>query len=139
MGTLSGDGYYQELDEARADWGLDRDGINLDAPKQKVRQRIEATTRHEKYDEIEKQLIAEGLRIGSKKYRRRFCKLRHRFHDERAASFPADKLEWEKSGPPKTEVFVKCKNCGGGFVAKKADRKRGWAKYCSKSCKAQAQ
>ena len=30
----------------------------------------------------------------------------------------------------------KCKCCGEPFVARTADRKRGWAKFCSKSCKA---
>jgi len=33
----------------------------------------------------------------------------------------------------------KCKCCGGLFTAKLADRKRGWARYCSKSCKAKKQ
>jgi hypothetical protein len=39
---------------------------------------------------------------------------------------------------PKHMVKVKCKNCGNPFYAKTADRKRGWGKFCSKSCKAQA-
>jgi hypothetical protein len=30
----------------------------------------------------------------------------------------------------------KCKRCGDPFVARTADRKRGWARFCSKSCKA---
>ena len=30
----------------------------------------------------------------------------------------------------------KCKNCGDPFTARTADRKRGWARFCSKSCKA---
>lgn len=36
---------------------------------------------------------------------------------------------------------VKCKNqrCGDEFEARVADVKRGWGKYCSKSCKAQHQ
>lgn len=32
-----------------------------------------------------------------------------------------------------------CKNCRAAFQAKSADVKRGWAKYCSKSCKAKHQ
>jgi hypothetical protein len=32
-------------------------------------------------------------------------------------------------------VSVKCK-CGDIFQARKADRDRGWGRYCSKSCKA---
>ena len=30
----------------------------------------------------------------------------------------------------------KCLCCGNPFPAREADRKRGWARYCSKSCKA---
>lgn len=33
-------------------------------------------------------------------------------------------------------VEVKCKRCKEPFMARVADRKRGWGKYCSKSCKA---
>jgi hypothetical protein len=33
-------------------------------------------------------------------------------------------------------VVVKCKRCGDPFTARVADRKRGWGKFCSKSCKA---
>lgn len=29
-----------------------------------------------------------------------------------------------------------CKTCNDPFKARKADRDRGWARYCSKSCKA---
>lgn len=29
-----------------------------------------------------------------------------------------------------------CKSCGKQFVARVADAKRGWARFCSKSCKA---
>lgn len=35
--------------------------------------------------------------------------------------------------------IYKCKNCGDPFSAREADRKRGWARYCSKSCKAKLQ
>jgi endogenous inhibitor of DNA gyrase (YacG/DUF329 family) len=30
----------------------------------------------------------------------------------------------------------KCASCGDPFLAREADRKRGWARFCSKSCKA---
>ena len=36
-------------------------------------------------------------------------------------------------------VEVKCNRCKSMFTARVADRKRGWAKYCSKSCKAKEQ
>ena len=33
----------------------------------------------------------------------------------------------------------KCVNCKDPFTARTADRKRGWARFCSKSCKAKKQ
>lgn len=33
-------------------------------------------------------------------------------------------------------VEVKCQRCKTPFMARVADRKRGWGKFCSKSCKA---
>lgn len=38
-----------------------------------------------------------------------------------------------------SKVTVRCKRCREEFVARVADRKRGWAVFCSKSCKAIAQ
>ena len=35
-----------------------------------------------------------------------------------------------------SKVECICKECNGKFIARVADRKRGWAKFCSKSCKA---
>lgn len=37
------------------------------------------------------------------------------------------------------KTTVKCKNCKTEFEARVADRKRGWARFCSKSCKAKKQ
>lgn len=37
------------------------------------------------------------------------------------------------------KVKVKCANCDEEFLAKVADRKRGWGRFCSKSCKASKQ
>ncbi len=34
-----------------------------------------------------------------------------------------------------SEIEVKCKQCNKKFEARVADRKRGWAIFCSKSCK----
>jgi DNA replicative helicase MCM subunit Mcm2 (Cdc46/Mcm family) len=36
-------------------------------------------------------------------------------------------------------VTVNCKHCRDPFTARVADRKRGWARFCSKSCKAKHQ
>lgn len=32
-----------------------------------------------------------------------------------------------------------CVQCDKGFIARVADRNRGWARFCSKSCKAKRQ
>ena len=37
------------------------------------------------------------------------------------------------------QVKRKCKCCGTEFMARSADVKRGWARFCSKSCKAREQ
>lgn len=34
------------------------------------------------------------------------------------------------------KIVVKCARCGDPFMARVADRKRGWGRFCSKSCKA---
>lgn len=36
-------------------------------------------------------------------------------------------------------TWVKCKCCGKDFQARTADVKRGWGKFCNKSCKASKQ
>lgn len=33
-------------------------------------------------------------------------------------------------------AIYRCLSCRDSFTARTADRKRGWARYCSKSCKA---
>lgn len=38
----------------------------------------------------------------------------------------------------KTESYS-CRRCGDPFIARVADRNRGWARFCSKSCKAKEQ
>ena len=37
------------------------------------------------------------------------------------------------------KVECKCKQCKQPFMARVADRKRGWGRFCSKSCKAKKQ
>lgn len=37
------------------------------------------------------------------------------------------------------KVQVKCLHCNVEFTARVADRKRGWAKFCSKVCKGKKQ
>lgn len=135
MGTLSGDGYYQDLDEDRfCDFDLEDD-----AEIQEIKTRNELSYKDPKYYGIHDKIIDKNPNktVGSKSYRRAFCEERNKIHKERADRFNEDRENWEKSNTSKTKVFCRCKNCGGGFEAKIADRKRGWARFCSKSCKAQ--
>lgn len=46
----------------------------------------------------------------------------------------ADAIEEVK--PKGATCEVNCDRCKKGFTARVADRKRGWARFCSKSCKA---
>lgn len=73
----------------------------------------------------------------TKSGRKKFCRERHIEHKQREAQYHLDIKNQVYKNLPNTKIFVQCKNCKGGFVAKKANRKRGWAKFCSKSCKAQ--
>jgi hypothetical protein len=45
----------------------------------------------------------------------------------------------EKVYPPPTMVDRKCQWCRKPFQARAADVKRGWGRFCSKSCKANKQ
>lgn len=129
------DGYYQQVDDDRY---CDLDDENLiDLHENTKKPRFEASHKDQKYFDIHDKLMNVGTILGSRSYARRFCAERQKIHDARAASFNIDKENWLKTNPPKTQRFCQCRNCGGGFVARLADLKRGWAKYCSKSCKAQ--
>lgn len=75
--------------------------------------------------------------MNAKSERTKFCKVRNRVHEERQRQYNVDIAHKTYGTLPDSQIFVQCKNCKGGFVAKKVDRKRGWARYCSKSCKAQ--
>lgn len=50
-------------------------------------------------------------------------------------------LEARHEGAPVSLVEVVCENnrCGIKFLARVVDRKRGWGRYCGKSCKAAVQ
>lgn len=125
--VVDNDGYYQELDENRFEDF--EDGL-IGALEDLKKSRFEVSYKDPKYDEI----IHDS---STKRGRRKFVEERNRIHAERSANFKIDRERALDGGMLKSEVFCKCKNCGGGFVAKTADRKRGWAKFCSKSCKAQ--
>lgn len=85
---------------------------------------------------------ADGLRWGRDGNR-------WRLYDEGEMHVCDDKFQIEKpasvtrAGPKATPrgkmVEVKCRCCGSPFTARLADRKRGWARFCSKSCKAKHQ
>lgn len=41
--------------------------------------------------------------------------------------------------PRGKRIIVKCATCKDPFLAREADIKRGWGRFCSKSCKASKQ
>ncbi len=128
------DGYYQDVDDARgADDEVDRYFEECDGDKDAFSaQELVSTLRMtpERYESIEHN-------PHSKSGRRKFCRERHKIHTEGRKQYEEDIKNGTYDNLPESQQFCQCKNCGGGFVAKKADRKRGWARFCSKSCKAQ--
>lgn len=48
-------------------------------------------------------------------------------------------MEVKKNKARGAKQIVKCKRCKSLFEAREADIRRGWGKYCSKSCKAVVQ
>ena len=69
--------------------------------------------------------------------RRKFNAAVSRAVEEKLRSAGVQLLPKKEPSGLKTEVSCKC--CGDKFFARVADRKRGWAKFCSKSCKAKWQ
>lgn len=67
-----------------------------------------------------------------------FCNARHKLHAEERKNSQELTAELKLSCRPSEEVYI-CKNCQIPFIAKIADRKRGWARFCTKTCKAQKQ
>ena len=65
-----------------------------------------------------------------------FCRAQHKIHEQGRMDFAKDK-SWIEKEITSSYTVCACNNCGCAFAAKKADRKRGWAKFCSKTCKAQ--
>ena len=125
---IDNDGYYQQLDEDRG-WDLEDDIIE---EQRVIKRRNEASYKDSKYDEL------DALRnTASKNGRRKFCEDRHKYHEEKAAQSQRDYDAGKFANLKPSEVACKCQNCRCWFIAKKADRKRGWARNCSKSCKAQ--
>ena len=51
---------------------------------------------------------------------------------------PAGFMQAPKA-PRGVKVTCSCEWCRGLFIARVADRQRGWAKFCSKRCKAMQQ
>lgn len=124
------DGYYQDVDEARFSQ-LDEDE-KFDK-KRTIKRRNEASYKDPKYGEI-----AEKHNPQSRNGRRRFCAERHEYHAQKNKISEQEFNDGKFDNIKPSEVVCKCKNCKSYFVAKKADRKRGWAIFCSKSCKAQS-
>jgi hypothetical protein len=133
-------------DDSLGDYG---DNEPLQGDEEDKRQQKPKKTRLEckqtdfifEYSKINDFVLSEQKRLGysDKWARSKFCDMRDELHAEKAKNFKKDKEDLLKTINTKKECVVACKRCGGAFVAKNADRQRGWGKYCSKSCKAQDQ
>jgi hypothetical protein len=120
MSDVNNEGYYQELDDAI-----------FEEPKQVL-------------DKISKpyqgaSLSTVGRYAGiSDLSRKAYKNAQDRLHEaERKLPENSHQALLEQCTPSQTVRC--CKHCRLHFIAKKADIKRGWAKFCSKSCKAQVQ
>lgn len=122
---IDNDGYYQQLDEDRFDL---YDFNRKDSESYKPRPYVGAP--QGKYSSINQTDF-------TRKGRRNFCAARHAIHKQAEQKYHQDIQSGSFSNIPRTHVFKQCSNCKGGMIAKKADIKRGWGRFCSKSCKAQ--
>lgn len=122
MDDINNKGYYQELDETRDDYN------EFKTPNCKPDAGLRANI--DRYKNIEHNSFTKNGRA-------KFCSVRHKIHEVERREYLEAKANGVYDLIKPNEVLVECKNCKCGFVAKKADRKRGWAKFCSKSCKAQ--
>lgn len=122
MGTVNNDGYYQELD---------------DATYEEPRQEKELDKAIKPYQGASLSCVGRYAEIAGLN-RRAYKKAQDRLHEaERRLPENSYQALLEQCTPSQT---VKCcRHCKLHFIAKKADVKRGWAKFCSKSCKAQFQ
>ena len=114
---------------------------DLEQKSKKTRLECKQTNLFFDYQKIDDFVLSEQKRLNysDKWARSKFCDLRDKLHATRAKNFKQDKEEFLKKINAKKECVVACKRCGGAFIAKNADRRRGWGKFCSKSCKAQSQ
>lgn len=78
--------------------------------------------------------IADLVKQGLVKKRRGLYSLTKKGALETSDPAPASKI-----APSMVHVTCAWKPCSAPRVVKRADRARGWGRYCSKSCKAKAQ
>lgn len=124
-GEIDNDGYYQEVDEARyPELSFDDEFF------EPMKMRPYGGLPQERYASINQTKF-------TRKARSMFCSARHAIHRQAELKYHQDVREGTYKDLEPTLVFKQCKNCKGGMIAKKADIKRGWGKFCSKSCKAQ--
>lgn len=130
-------------DDELGDYGDSELLLECEMQKKSKKNKIECkqTDYLDDYNKIQDFVFSEQKRLGygDKWARGKFCELREKLHAKKAKTFKQDREALLKEINTKKECVVACKCCGGAFIAKNADRQRGWGKFCSKSCKAQRQ
>jgi len=81
-------------------------------------------------------LICEQMGERNRRHRQQERSLKNKVHAEVAAQLKRHGISKTPARPKGAKVDCQCKNCGIPFTARKADRARGWARFCSKSCAA---
>ena len=139
-GLPDNDGYYQEVDYARfGDYDDDVDDARFGDYDDIVIKNISDANKknHNELSWKDEKLVKLGEDCApTKNGRIKYITERDKIFKERQEQYNKDIKEGTYDGLPDSKIFCKCKKCGGGFIAKKSDRKRGWARFCSKSCKA---
>lgn len=70
---------------------------------------------------------------------RKIANERTRIKNEVKRQLKAQGVDLSKKPVKGEKVEAKCACCGTTFKVRKADIKRGWGKFCSKTCKARKQ
>jgi hypothetical protein len=128
MSDVNNDGYYQELDESTANNPSDFEPL-IESSGSYAKNKLwqgSAFSTVARYAEIS--------HLSPRQYKNAQDKLHEA---ERKLEENSHKTLLSQCTPSQTVRC--CRVCKLHFIAKKADVKRGWAKFCSKSCKAQKQ
>lgn len=145
---MSDNGYYQEVDECvyydNCDIQNNKNIKQKSATKKRYYDKpiIDTSSVLEivdlEHDAFLADILLSRMPSFTKSDRIKYITSRNNMYDIRKKIYNLIKKYKLDKNIPNSYIYKQCKHCGGGFVAKKADIKRGWAKFCSKECKARS-